>query len=91
MLATVSNTPRTRPGKKPTRTAVIGNLLHVSPMSAVALATGADEADEDEAVGRAGVADVEVELGDEELGGVCWLAFITQSLFELQLYPKGQH
>jgi nicotinamide mononucleotide (NMN) deamidase PncC len=87
MLATVSNTPRIRPGKKPTRTAVVGNLLQVSPMGAVALATGVDETDEDEAVGRTGVADVEVELEDEEPGGLCWLAFITQSLFELQLYP----
>lgn len=91
MLATVSSTPRTRPGKKPTRTAVIGNLLHDSEMGAVVLNTGVDVADDDEAVGRAVEAVVEVEVEDEEIGAVCWLAFISQSLFELQLYPKGQH
>ena len=85
MLATVRRTPNTRPGKKPTRTAVIGNLSHEAVRGVVLFFAGAEEDVGD------GLDCVEaaVEDGDEELDVVgtefCWSAFITQLPAALQV------
>lgn len=95
IVAMVMRAPATMPGKNPTSTAVAGNLLQDSAIGAVpfVLMTGITEADcvlVEECVGDV-VAEAEAE--DVGVGGTesCWFAFIMQTPFVLQLYPKGQH
>jgi hypothetical protein len=95
IVATVLRMPATRPGKKPTRTAGAGNLLQDSVIRAVpfVLVTGITEADcvlVEDCVGDAVGAAEEEDVG---VGGAesCWFAFMMQTPFVLQLYPKGQH
>jgi hypothetical protein len=82
IVATATSAPATKPGKKPTRTAVAGNLLHDATARGVVpfvLVTGTTEADwvlVEEVVGDEEVAEGEVE--EVGTGGAesCWFAFM---------------
>ena len=77
--------PRNKPGKKPTRIALMGNLLQVAEAAVL-----------DEGVGIM-VAGALVDVGggtlDEEAwpGRRFWSAFSTQLFAVLQVKPHGQH
>jgi hypothetical protein len=79
----VESTPRARPGKKPTRIAVTGNLLQL----AVSAAVGFVEVD----AGFAGeVGTTVVEVDDAAEGTESWFLFKMQFV-PSQENPKGQH
>ena len=88
MLTVARSAPRTRPGKKPTRSAVIGNLLQDSPAAGDSFATGVTEVEtrvvELDAVGV-------VAEAEDIVGATSWFASCTQLKFESQEYPNGQH
>ena len=91
MLASVRIIPRTNPGKKPARTALVGNLLELVSVSGeegfVVEAAGLLVAGEEVEVK---VDDGEMVLDEEVPGARDWSAFMTQFPDELQVYPKGQ-
>ncbi len=86
MLASVRTTPRKSPGKKPTRIAGMGNLLHSVVRVVDVFMEDAGDVD----VGFEEVAEEGAEEEDAP-GTTVWSAFITQFPLELQLKPNGQH
>lgn len=88
MLAAARSAPRTRPGKKPTRRAVMGNLLQDAVSWGDSFVTGVTdvEAPVVELDAEGVLADV-----DDVVGAMSWFASCTQFKFESQEYPNGQH